>query len=156
MAHSLNKLMTILDNNSGAIKESDYIEACDLLKDIHSIISNKQPTYDELVQYAAQQPLPEENSEPEAIRRLLHSKWQNMTDSRKLEALRFELDIFDISDSSGEQLENLEKRVLVQYGKDEKSSLEKHTFLKKLYEDFRLMINKGIDHKIEMTREGLM
>lgn len=164
MAKQLENLMNILDRNTESLKESEYLEACNLIKEVHQSLQGT-PAAESIVDFAARQPLPDVPSvtpEPSSmgqtelmcqIRNLENSRWVHMTDTRKIEALKVELNLL------GEPINTLfelEIQVLTEYGKMEASDQEKQSFLSILYTDFKNMVNQGIDQKIEMLNGSLL
>jgi hypothetical protein len=168
MAKQLENLMNILDRNTESLKESEYLEACNLIKEVHQSLQST-PAAESIVDFASRQPLPDVPSitqEPSTmeqselvclIRNLENSRWVHMTDARKIEALKIELNLLEgPAYSLTDSLSVLEIQVLTEYGKMGESDQEKQSFLSILYTDFKNMVNQGIDQKIEMLNGSLL
>ena len=168
MAKQLANLMNILDRNTESLKESEYLEACNLIKEVHDSLQDT-PAAESIVDFASRQPLPDVPSitqEPASmeqtellyqIRNLENSRWVHMTDTRKIEALKVELNLLEGPvHRPTNSLRDLEIQVLIEYGKMGASDREKKYFLETLYTDFKNMVNQGIDQKIEMLNGSLL
>ena len=161
MAKQLTNIMNILDRNTESLKESEYLEACNLIKEVHDSLQGT-PAVESIVDFAARQPLPDVPSMGQSelmcqIRNLENSRWVHMTDTRKIEALEVELNllegpVYSLTNS----LRDLEIQVLTEYGKLEESDRDKQSFLSILYTDFKNMVNQEIDRKIEMLSCSLL
>ena len=95
MTTHLQKVMTLIDNNSNNIKEGDYLQICDLLMKVHGSVYTPE--------YASTQPLPVpfaprlpvvrtldfSNSLMNVASNVLEKKkWKRMTEKRKIEVLK--------------------------------------------------------------------
>ena len=164
MAKQLENLMNILDRNTDSLKESEYLEACNLIKEVHDSLQGT-PAAESIVDFAARQPLPDVPGTSNMgqsellcqIRNLENSRWVHMTDTRKIEALKVELNLLEGPVYSlNNSLRDLEIQVLTEYGKMEASDQDKQSFLSILYTDFKNMVNQGIDQKIEILNGSLL
>lgn len=158
MAKQLANLMNILDRNTGSLKESEYLEACNLIKEVHDSLQDT-PAAESIVDFAARQPLPDVPGTDLLcqIRNLENSRWLHMTDTRKIEALKVELNLLEVPEYHlTDNITELETQVLTEYGKNEASTLERLSFLYNLYSDYKNMVNQGIDQKIEMLNASLL
>ena len=159
--------MSILDRNTESLRESEYLEACNIIKEVHQSLQGTSAA-ESIVDFASRQPLPDVPSitqEPSSmeqsellcqIRNLENARWVHMTDTRKIEALKIELNLLEGPVYNLTNLRDLEIQVLTEYGKMEASDQDKQSFLSILYTDFKNMVNQGIDQKIEILNSSLL
>ena len=141
MTSKVKHLQDIIDNNAENISNQEYLIACNLMKDIYSIILKHEPIKHRLTDeqiWAIQQ-----------IDRLEGMKWKNISCEMKTEVMLVELDLLEEKSSyETKPLHELERLVLSHYCKVNIHPIRQSMFLKKIYNTYKKYQNENIQKRI--------